>query len=75
MIPRYTPEKYTQLWSDQHRFEVWLDVELAACEAMESEGVVPQGTAAQLRPLRAQLDAARILEIERETRHDVIAWT
>jgi adenylosuccinate lyase len=63
------------LWSDQHRFDTWLAVELAACEAMEADGRVPTGTAARVRTAAAgKLDPARILAIEEKTRHDVIAF-
>lgn len=74
MIPRYTPEDFATLWSDQRRLQAWLDVELAACEAMESAEIVPKGTAAKVRPFRDQLDAEKVAEIERVTRHDVIAF-
>lgn len=74
MIPRYTPGDFAELWSDQTKYRVWLDVELAACEAMERAGLVPGGTAAAIRPLAGKLDAGRIDEIERTTRHDVIAF-
>jgi adenylosuccinate lyase len=74
MIPRYTPPDFAALWSTRRRYETWLDVELAACEAMERAGVVPTGTAAAVRPVRARLDPERIDEIERTTRHDVIAF-
>ncbi|MCA9580170.1 MAG: adenylosuccinate lyase, partial [Myxococcales bacterium] len=74
MIPRYTPKDFAELWAPKRRFEVWLDVELAATEAMESAGVVPAGTAAQVRPFREKLEVPRIDEIERTTKHDVIAF-
>ena len=74
MIPRYTPKDFAELWSDKRRFETWFDVELAACEAMERAGIVPKGTAEQVRPFREQLNPARIDEIEAVTRHDVIAF-
>ncbi len=74
MIPRYTPEDMARLWSEQARYERWFDVELAACEAMEEAGLVPAGTAERVRPVRDRLDPARIEEIERRTRHDVIAF-
>jgi adenylosuccinate lyase len=62
-------------WSDARRYATWLEVELAACAAMEDEGSVPRGTAAAVRAAAAgKLDAARIDEIERTTRHDVIAF-
>lgn len=74
MIPRYTPKDLAELWSSDRRFAVWLEVELAACEAMEEAGLVPKGTAARIRDRRLVLDAARIEEIERTTKHDVIAF-
>src|SRR6516165_6033610 len=75
MIPRYTRPALTELWSDQHRYETWLRVELAACEAMEAAGTVPAGTAAAVRAkAEGKLDPARILEHEERTRHDVIAF-
>ncbi len=74
MIPRYTPPDFTVLWSSERRYQIWLEVELAACDAMESAGVVPGGTAARIRAMGLMLDAARIDEIERTTKHDVIAF-
>ncbi len=74
MIPRYTPAEFAELWSPARRFAVWLDVELAACEAMEGEGLVPPGTAASIRGKALVLSPARIDEIERTTKHDVIAF-
>jgi len=75
MIPRYTREPLSRIWSDAHRYEIWLRVELAACEAMQEAGLVPAGTAAAVRQLTAgKLSAERILEHEARTRHDVIAF-
>ena len=75
MIPRYSRPELAQLWEDQYRFELWLEIELAVCEAMEQRGTVPAGTAAQVRGAAAgKLDPAKILEIEQTTRHDVIAF-
>ena len=75
MIDRYSRKELRALWSDQRRFDTWLEVELAACAAMEREGSVPEGTAARVREKAAgKLDPARILEIEEKTRHDVIAF-
>jgi adenylosuccinate lyase len=74
MIPRYTPEDFAELWSDARKYQTWLEVELAACEAMERAGVVPQGTAAKVRPAASRIDPARIDEIEATTKHDVIAF-
>src|SRR5437868_6918916 len=74
MIPRYTPADFAKLWSSDRRYAVWLDVELAACDAMEDAELVPRGTAAAIRAKNITLDAARIEEIERTTKHDVIAF-
>jgi adenylosuccinate lyase len=75
MIERYSRPALIDLWSDASRYDAWLEVELVACEAMEAEGRVPEGTAARVRAAAAgKLDPARILEIEATTRHDVIAF-
>ena len=74
MIPRYTPAEYEQLWSPIARYRTWLEIELAACEAMERAGIVPSGTAAAVRPVMDRLDPDRIDQIELETKHDVIAF-
>ncbi|MCU1281966.1 MAG: adenylosuccinate lyase, partial [bacterium] len=75
MIDRYSRKELRALWSDQRRYDVWLEVELAACSAMEREQTVPSGTAARVREKAAgKLNPARILEIEERTRHDVIAF-
>src|SRR5258708_37433982 len=75
MIPRYTRPELVKLWSDQFRFDTWLRVELAACEAMETAQLVPAGTAAAVRgAAEGKLSPARILEHEERTRHDVIAF-
>jgi adenylosuccinate lyase len=62
------------IWSDRNKFQQWLEVELAASEALAELGVVP-AEAAQLLRKHAGFDVARILEIEREVKHDVIAFT
>jgi adenylosuccinate lyase len=74
VIPRYTPADFAVLWSPAHRFSVWLDVELAACEAMEAAKLVPAGTAGAIRSKKLVLQPSRIDEIERTTKHDVIAF-
>jgi adenylosuccinate lyase len=74
VIPRYTPAEFLTLWSPARRFAVWLDVELAACEAMEDAKLVPAGTAAGIRGKKLVLSPDRIDEIERTTKHDVIAF-
>jgi adenylosuccinate lyase len=74
MIPRYTRPEMGAIWSDQRRYETWLDVELAATDALAEAGVVPIEDARALRE-KAAFDIARIEEIEQTTQHDVIAFT
>src|ERR1700735_3273423 len=74
MIPRYTRPDIGRIWSDQNRFHQWLEVELAASEALAELGVVPKDVAPVLRT-HAGFEVARIHEIEREVKHDVIAFT
>jgi adenylosuccinate lyase len=74
MIPRYTPPEFARLWSPERRFATWLEVELAACDAMEEATLVPKGTARAIRAKNLALDPARIDEIERTVKHDVIAF-
>jgi adenylosuccinate lyase len=62
------------IWSDQRRYETWLEVELAATDAMAEAGIVPADTARDLRA-RAAFSVSRIEEIEQTTQHDVIAFT
>lgn len=73
MIPRYTRRIIGELWSDENRFRRWLEVEILALEAWEQIGKVPSGTAGRIRN-RARIDPERIREIEKEVRHDVIAF-
>jgi len=74
MIARYTHQEMGRLWSDQHRYETWLQVESAAADAMARAGIVPAEAARDIRA-RGGFDIARIEEIEQVTQHDVIAFT
>jgi len=74
MIPRYTNPEMGRIWTEQRRYETWLDVELAATDAMAAAGIVPVEAAAELRT-KARFDVARIEDIEKVTHHDVIAFT
>src|ERR1700691_3676862 len=74
MIPRYTRPEMGRIFSDENRFAQWLAVELAASEALSETGEVPGEAALALRE-HASFDVARIHEIEREVKHDVIAFT
>jgi adenylosuccinate lyase len=74
MIPRYTHPEMGAIWSDQRRYDTWLQVELAATDALAAAGVVPVEDARALRA-GAAFDIARIDAIEQVTQHDVIAFT
>jgi len=74
MIARYTNPVMGRIWSDQRRFETWLQVEVAAAEAMAEAGIVPASAARDIRE-KGGFDVARIEEIEAKTHHDVIAFT
>jgi adenylosuccinate lyase len=74
MIARYTHPEMGAIWSDARKYQTWLDVELAATDALAEAGIVPPADARELRA-RASFDIARIDEIERTTQHDVIAFT
>ncbi|MFN7902719.1 MAG: adenylosuccinate lyase [Holosporales bacterium] len=74
MIPRYTHPRMAAVWADENRYQLWLEIELAATTAQEARGVVPHGTAAAIRAGAVRLDPARINAIEETTKHDVIAF-
>src|SRR6516165_911025 len=79
MIPRYTRPEMARIWSPERRFRIWLDIELAACEAMVRLGEVPAEDYEALRKAFAgyefsAADVARIDEIEKTVKHDVIAF-
>jgi len=74
MIRRYTHPEMGVIWTEQRRYETWLEVELAAADAMAEAGLVPADAARELRS-KASFDIGRIEEIEQTTQHDVIAFT
>ncbi len=73
MIERYTNPEMGNIWTLQHEFEVMLDVEIAACEAMAELGEIPKEAAVNIRE-KAHFDLDRVKEIEKETNHDIIAF-
>ena len=73
MIPRYTRPEMAAIWSPKSKFGIWLEIETLAAEAMEQKGLIPAGVTAAVRE-RAGFDVDRIDEIEREVKHDVIAF-
>ncbi|HKP03838.1 MAG TPA: adenylosuccinate lyase [Chthoniobacterales bacterium] len=73
MIDRYSRPAMRELWSDKRKFEIWLEIETLACEAMAELGQIPKEDAAEIRK-RARFSIPEIAEIERRTNHDVIAF-
>jgi len=74
MIDRYTLPEMGALWSEETRFQKWLDVEIAVCEVHAEMGTIPRDALEQIKS-RAKFSVARINEIEKTTDHDVIAFT
>ncbi|MBV9859745.1 MAG: adenylosuccinate lyase [Alphaproteobacteria bacterium] len=73
MIPRYSRPQMARIWEAENRYRIWLEIEALACEAQAALGIVPESAARAVRE-RAAFEVDRIDEIERETRHDVIAF-
>jgi len=73
MIKRYSRKELTDIWSEENKYKIWLDVEVEAAVAMEKLGQVPRGVASIVRK-KAKIDVKRIHKIESEVKHDVIAF-
>ncbi|TXH34171.1 MAG: adenylosuccinate lyase [Rhodospirillaceae bacterium] len=73
MIPRYSRPEMTRIWEPENRFRIWFEIEAHACDALAELGVVPKEAAAEIWA-KGKWEIARIDEIERETKHDVIAF-
>ncbi len=73
MITRYTRPEMGRIWEAENLYAKWLEVEIAACEAMAEEGIVPREAVENIKK-KARFSVERILEIEEETKHDVIAF-
>ncbi|MCX7736649.1 MAG: adenylosuccinate lyase [Candidatus Kapabacteria bacterium] len=73
MIPRYTRPEMGNIWTDETKYSIWLEIEILACEALAELGEIPEESAKKIRK-EAKFDIAKILEIEKTTKHDVIAF-
>ena len=73
MIPRYTRPEMGKIWTEQRKFETWLEIELLVCEALSELGEIPADAAKEIRA-KARFDADRVNEIEKVAKHDVIAF-
>ncbi|MBI2335928.1 MAG: adenylosuccinate lyase [Deltaproteobacteria bacterium] len=73
MIPRYSRQTMAQLWEPEYKFQKWLEIEIAACEAWSELGKIPKSDLDQIKQ-KAKFSIARIDELEKEVKHDVIAF-
>ena len=73
MIERYTRKQIKHIWDDYNRYSIWLDIELAAAEAMEKLKIIPKGTVKKVKS-KAKINPKRILQIESKVKHDIIAF-
>ena len=73
MITRYSRKELTTIWSEENKYKIWLDVEIAASQAMEKLGQIPKGVSSVVRK-KAKINVKRIHQIESQVKHDVIAF-
>ena len=73
MIERYTRKEIKSIWEDKNKYSIWLEIELAAAEAMEKLKIIPKGVSKKLGS-KAKINVKRILQIEEKVKHDVIAF-
>ena len=73
MITRYSRKELTNIWSEENKYKIWLDVEVAAAEAMEKYKIIPKGVASIVRK-KGKIKVKRIHDIESKVKHDVIAF-
>jgi adenylosuccinate lyase len=73
VIDRYSRPEMRKIWSDERKFQIWLEIEVLACEAMAALGQIPKKDAEEIRK-RARFSIPEILKIEKQTNHDVIAF-
>jgi len=73
MIERYSRKEIKNIWAEENKYKIWLDIELAAAEAMEKYKIIPKGVVKKVKS-KAKINVARILKIEESVKHDVIAF-
>ena len=73
MIERYSRKEIKSIWEDYNRYSIWLEIELAAAEAMEKLNIIPKGVVKKVRS-KAKINPKRILQIEEKVKHDIIAF-
>ena len=73
MIERYSRKEIKKIWEEKNKYQIWLDIEIAAAQAMEKYKIIPKGVASKVRK-KAKIDVSRIHKIENKVHHDVIAF-
>ena len=73
MIPRYSRPEMAALWTDESRFQLWLEIETYALEKMVDVGIAPESALKEVQE-KGGFNTERVLEIEKEVKHDVIAF-
>ena len=73
MISRYSRKELVNIWSEENKYKIWLDVEIAAAEAMEKYKIIPKGVASIVKK-KGKIKVKRIHDIEAKVKHDVIAF-
>ena len=73
MIERYSRKEIREIWLDKNRYSLWLEIEIAAAEAMEKYKIIPRGVVKKVKS-KSKIDVEKILKVEGKVRHDVIAF-
>ena len=73
MIERYSRKEIREIWLDKNRYSLWLEIEIAAAEAMEKYKIIPRGVVKKVKS-KSKIDVEKILKLEGKVRHDVIAF-
>ena len=73
MIARYSRKELTNIWSEENKYKIWLDVEIAAAQAMEKYKIIPKGVSSIVKK-KGKINVKRIHSIETKVKHDVIAF-
>ena len=73
MIERYSRKEVKKIWEEKNKYQIWLDIEIAAAQAMEKYKIIPKGISSKVRK-KAKINVDRIHKIENKVHHDVIAF-
>ena len=73
MIDRYSRKELKDIWEEKNKYNIWLKIELAAAESMEKLKIIPRGVVKKVKA-RGKINVKRILDIEKNVKHDVIAF-